>query len=616
MRLYDGTLDDFREDVLNNRIADELEQRFEAYYRGRPSSSEYRSWENSLRALKDAFEYDGLRELRDNRIILEYRIPTTDRRIDALVFGKGKGFQGLVLVELKQWSNEGVRDSDEEGNVRALIDYRWTTVPHPSLQVEGYYYGLKDNLTVFEQDPSVQIAPAVYCHNYSRERDRVLYQKKFEKALERYPLFSKEDYEALGEYLKKRILGGPASDVYERFVGSLIKPSKQLMSYVREMVNNQQVFYLIDEQIAARNAIVSRAKRMANGKKSVIIVKGGPGTGKSVIALETMAELLSEGKDVYYATGSNAFTNTLRKLVGVRARGRIKYFFNFTDRADDEVDAIICDEAHRLRANSNDYRVPRELRSDRPQVEDIIRPAKLSVFFIDEKQVVRPNEVGSVQLIREAAKKFGAEIEEFELRTQFRCGGSESYMEWLDGILGISGEAKVLSKNEPMGFEIVGSPEELREKIRERNEEKPNSARLVAGFCWPWSEPRDDGSLVDDVVIGSFRMPWEKKDEFWKWATDPSGMDQVGTVYTAQGFEFDYVGVIFGNDLVYDWEKKRWVGKPENSYDVMAKRGGEEQFTKYLQDTYRVLLSRAHLGVYVYFMDKGTEKYFRSKTDK
>ncbi len=489
-------------------------------------------------------------------------------------------------------------------------------MPHPSLQVEGYYYGLKDNLTVFEQEPSLEIAPAVYCHNYSRERDTVLYQRKFEKALERYPLFSKEDYESLGEYLRRRISGGPAPEVYSRFVGSLIKPSKQLMSYVREMVNNQQVFYLIDEQIAARNAIVGKARKMASGRKSVIIVRGGPGTGKSVIALETMVELLSEGKDVYYATGSNAFTNTLRKLVGTRARGRIKYFFNFTDRGEDDVDAIICDEAHRLRANSNDYRVPREFRSGRPQVEDIIRPAKLSVFFIDEKQVVRPNEVGSVQLIREAAKKFGAEVEEFELRTQFRCGGSESYVEWLDGVLGISGEAKVLSNNEPMRFEIVGSPEELRERIGERNAEKPNSARIVAGFCWPWSDPREDGSLVDDVVIGSFKMPWEKKDEFWKWATDPSGMDQVGTVYTAQGFEFDYIGVIFGNDLVYDWERKRWVGKPENSYDVMAKRGGEEQFTRYLQDTYRVLLSRAHMGVYVYFMDGGTEKYFRSKIEK
>ena len=73
-------------------------------------------------------------------------------------------------------------------------------MPHPSLQVEGYYYGLKDNLTVFEQDSSVQIAPVVYCYNYSKRRDDVLYHRPFEKALERYPLFSKEDYERLGEY--------------------------------------------------------------------------------------------------------------------------------------------------------------------------------------------------------------------------------------------------------------------------------------------------------------------------------------------------------------------------------------------------------------------------------
>ena len=602
--------------MLDNSIADVLRQRFSQYYGHGPGPSEYRSWENSLRALKDVFEYDGLRDIHENRVLLEYRIPVTDRRIDALIFGAGDASRGMVLVELKQWSNEEVKDSPDEGNVILEAGRAQRVVPHPSLQVEGYYYGLKDNPSIFDEDPSVEIFPAVYPHNYSRKMDTVLYGPRFGEALRRYPLFSKEDYRSLDEYIRERVWRDPASDIYTRFVSSPVKPSRQLMSHVRQMVDNQRVFYLIDEQIAARNAIVSRAKRMARGGKSAIIVKGGPGTGKSVIALETMVELLGEGKDVYYATGSNAFTNTLRKLVGNRARDRIKYFFNFTDRADNDVDAIICDEAHRFRRNSNDYGVPRQFRSSRPQVEDIVRPAKLSVFFIDEKQVVRPNEVGSVRLIREAAERYGAEIAEFELKTQFRCGGSESYLEWLDRTLGISEAGpEVLGRNEPMTFEIVGSPRELREIITRRNAEKPNSARIVAGFCWPWSKPRPDGSLVDDVVMGDFHMPWEKKDEFWKWATDPSGMGQVGTVYTAQGFEFDYVGVIFGNDLVYDPDEGKWEGRPENSYDSRAKAGGKEEFTRYLQNAYRVLLSRAHRGVYVYFMDKDTERYFRSRIE-
>jgi hypothetical protein len=110
-------------------------------------------------------------------------------------------------------------------------------------------------------------------------------------------------------------------------------------------------------------------------------------------------------------------------------------------------------------------------------------------------------------------------------------------------------------------------------------------------------------------------MPWEKKDQFWKWATDDSGMGQVGTVYTSQGFEFDYIGVIFGNDLVYNKEIKKWEAKPKNSYDVMVTRNNEK-LAEHFKNVYRVLMSRAHKGVYVYFMDKDTEDYFKSRIEK
>ncbi len=151
--------------------------------------------------------------------------------------------------------------------------------------------------------------------------------------------------------------------------------------------------------------------------------------------------------------------------------------------------------------------------------------------------------------------------------------------------------------------------------IDKKNNERKNSARIVSGFCWPWSEPNRDGTLVKDVVIGDFKMPWEKKDQFWKWATDDSGMEQVGTVYTSQGFEFDYIGVIFGNDLIYDKEETTWKAKPENSYDTSV-TSNNEKLVEHFKNVYRVLMSRAHKGVYVYFMDKDTEGFFRSRIKK
>lgn len=617
MRLYEGSITDFRADVMDNTISDKMAQKYEQLIKKRVSESEYRSWQQSLNFLKNALDFSNLT---DNRLILEYQLPYCGERIDVLLFGKDEhASDNVVLMELKQWSNDHVADCEAEGTI--IVDYGRLKKrqPHPSRQVEGYHYGLKDNVRVFEETPLMSLNSCVYCHNYSKTENAVLYLPKFQREITTYRIFSKEEAKELGNYLRARLESGHGLDVFNRFVNSPLRPSKKLLEHVREMINKQQIFNLIDDQIAAYNTIMHEAKKLAkSNEKSVIIVKGGPGTGKSVIALEVMAELLRKGKQVFHATGSSAFTKTLRKLLGVRLQNRFKFFFSFTQHGDNEIDVLICDEAHRIRKDSGDYGVPYNLRSKTPQVDDLVRCSKLSVFFIDEHQVVRPNEIGSVSLIKEAAKKLGvsdSNIVEFELKTQFRCSGSDIYLQWLENILGIiDSDLQILPKASKMTFEIVDSPNKLKEIIREKNKEKQNCARIVAGFCWPWSKPNADGTLVDDVVIGDFAMPWENKQEFWKWATEESGMDQVGTIYTAQGFEFDYIGVLFSNDLAYDPQSKTWVSKPENSHDSMVKRGNK-MLTQHLKNVYRVLLSRAHKGVYIYFMDKATEELFRSRIE-
>jgi DUF2075 family protein len=344
----------------------------------------------------------------------------------------------------------------------------------------------------------------------------------------------------------------------------------------------------------------------------MVIVKGGPGTGKSVIALEVMGELMRRGQVVFHATGSSAFTNTLRQIVGIRAKKLFKFFNSFTQTEPNSIDVLVCDEAHRIRKNSNNRYTRKESRSDLPQIDELLRIAKLNIFFIDENQIVRPEEIGNIDLIKQAAKRFGiedADIAEFELKTQFRCSGSDAYLQWLDRVLAIT-DSDLGAFDARMKFKICTTPAEMMSEIRERNLEKMNSARIVAGFCWPWSEPNRDGTLVPDVQIGAFAMPWERKNTFWKWATDDSGMEQVGTVYTAQGFEFDYIGVIFGKDLVFDPQSNEWKSIPQHSHDTQVKRKNPD-LTRHLKNVYRVLMSRAHKGVYVHFMDKSTEDHFR-----
>ena len=609
MILYDAPIEHFSEDVMQNRIADRAAEKYRTYYGRKPGDSEYRSWAISLAILNNSFIYAGLK---DNHIVVEYELPFASQRIDVLLFGHDVGGkENIVIMELKQWSNDSVKDSVSEGNIIVNYGRFQKEQPHPVLQVQGYYFGLKDFIKIFDETNAPELSATVYAHNYSKYKDATLLSPKYSELIKTFPIFTKEDAIDLGRYLKERLHSGKGRQVYEHFARSPIGPSKKLLDHTSEMINKRQIFNLLDEQIVAYNTIRYRAKRLAKTKKkSVVIIKGGPGTGKSVIALEIMGELLRQGKIVFHATGGAAFTNTLRRIVGARARGLFKFFFNFTKLPDNSVDVLICDEAHRIRESSNDYGVPPAFKSRNPQIDDLIRPAKLSIFFIDEFQVVRPKEVGNVAMIKEAAKRFGideSEISEFELKSQFRCSGSDAYLQWIDNVLDIR-NSDIAQIDPKMEFRIFDSPSKMMKEIGTKNSEKKNSARIVAGFCWPWSSPNRDGSLVNDVKVGDFEMPWEQKNQFWRWATDDSGMEQVGTVYTAQGFEFDYIGVIFGKDLIYDGRK--WVAIPENSYDTQVKRKNSD-LVNHLKHVYRVLMSRAHRGVFVYFMDKNTEEYFK-----
>lgn len=615
MILYEETIENFNEDVMLNRIADRAAEKYQSHYKRRPGDAEYRSWSISLAILNNSFLYAGLKNV---QVLIEYELPYSSQRIDVLLFGKdAKKIENVVLLELKQWSNNNIYEAEAEGNV--IVDYGAfrKEQAHPSLQVQGYYYHLKDFIKIFGDDHAPTLSGSTYAHNYSKHGNRVLYADKFSEAIQEFPIFSKEESIELSRYLKERLTGGGGKLLFERFSGSPIGPTKKLLEHTSEMINNQQIFNLIDDQIAAYNAIMHKAKQLTKvKKKSVVIVKGGPGTGKSVIALEVMGELLRKGQRVMHATGSAAFTNTLRKIVGPRARNQFKFFNSFMTVIPNSFDVLICDEAHRIRETSANRYTPKTQRSDLPQIDELLRVAQLHIFFIDEYQIVRPNEIGSVELIKSASKRFGingSNIVEFELKTQFRCSGSDAYLQWLDHLLEIR-QTDIHEFDTKMQFKIFDSPEVLKQAIDEKNKESQNSARIVAGFCWPWSNPNHDGSLVNDVKIGSFEMPWEKKNEFWKWATDSSGMDQVGTVYTAQGFEFDYIGVIFGKDLTYDSASKKWIAHPENSKDTMVTRNNTD-LTKHLKHVYRVLMSRAHKGVYVYFMDKATEEYFRKNLE-
>ena len=417
-----------------------------------------------------------------------------------------------------------------------------------------------------------------------------------------------------------------------RIEESRYRPSKKLMSHVSEVIKGKREYVLLDEQLVVYDAVLQAARKGFHDKrKTVIIVKGGPGTGKSVIAMNLAGDLMHEGYNAHYATGSRAFTETLRKVIGTRGTPQLNYFNSYAAAERNSVDVLICDEAHRLRLTSESRWTPKSERSGKQQVEELLAAAKVAVFFIDDVQVVRPNEVGSVAYIREHAEAADCRISEFELEAQFRCSGSDGFVNWIDNTLGVRRTANVLWEgNEAFDFRIMPDPHTLEEEIR-RKVAEGHTGRVTAGFCWPWSKPLKDGTLAEDVVVRvldmpDYRRPWNAQPDAGRlakgipksnvWAYDPGGIEQVGCIYTAQGFEFDYVGVIVGPDITYDFKANRWRAVKESSADRSVSRGTTpEQFLALVRNSYRVLLTRGMKGCYVYFCDPDAERFFRSRME-
>ena len=624
MLIYQGLTTRFVEDVRNNVIADIMSANFADRWGRKVGLSEFSSWQNSLSRVRDLIE---IAELDDNMIALEYEIPySQENRIDCLLFGcGGSETENVVLIELKQWSS--VSALPDDGNfVETYTGGRERIVPHPSQQVKGYHHYLKSFIAEFDNKPELVLFSCAYCHNYKREPGEGLHNPIYSKLIEDFPVYSKEDVQEFASKLKGLLHAGDGFEIFNRFMQSPLKPSQKLLENVTKVIKNEVVFSLLNEQLVAKNLIWSKVGKFKD-RKSVIIVHGGPGTGKSLIALNVLAEAAQRGKKVFYGCKSKPFIEGLKKLVGSDGAILFSNLYRFlpSTMRENELDLLLIDEAHRIEKTSNHRYTKPENKTDMPQIDQLIRCAKTSVFFIDDRQNVRSQEIGHSDLIKESAARSNCELSEVTLLTQYRCMGSNDYLLWLESVLGYTDDVRKLSKNDIFDFRIFQSPETMYKELSNREAEKANSARMVAGFCWPWSKNLDaDGQLVRDVRIGTFAMPWETHGnitippagyvKWFEWAYRPEGFKQIGCIYTAQGFEFDYVGVIVGDDLCPDPSESRLQANIGATCDPTLRKNADN-FERHAKNIYRTLLTRGIRGCYVYFTNKDTERFFRSRIE-
>lgn len=623
---------------------------------GRVSPAEERSWADSIPALASVLDQAGLGSV---PVLLEHQLPLTSKRVDAIIAGTHPvtGQPSYIVVELKQWSRATLFEDSTE-----LVEVPGVLGPprsHPVLQVDDYRLYLTGFATVLAGHPE-RVHGVAYLHNATSrtdidELDNLHSTAPPESATR---LFTGADIGAFSDFLTSRIAPSDDPSPADDLMNTSFAPSRQLLAHAATEIREREEFVLIDRQHDAVRLVqhqVAQAHRADN--KRVIVVSGGPGSGKSVVAMSLLGELARDGRRVLHATGSNAFTQTLRKVAGHRSKETqqlFKYFNSFQEADKHTLDVLIADESHRIRETSTSRYTPAHLRAkNRPQLDELIDVARVPVFLLDEKQVVRPGELGSLHEISRFAEDKELEVMHIELGEQFRCGGSLAYTNWVESLLRLNADGGSASRASRMSaaadtavrsdldyaevhgvahrttdedgppflppdphvsVTVAESPEQMESFLRKKLDEG-YSARMSAGFCWHWSKPKKgDHELVNDVQVGDWSRPWNNPEDRkvgdapprFRWATGDGGFGQIGCIYTAQGFEYDWSGVIIGPDLV--WRDNDFVTvRAHNADPGLAKKDlTDDEFDTLIRHVYKVLLTRGMQGTVIYSPDRQT----------
>lgn len=587
-------------------LAEAIAEHVRATTGRRPSPSEFKSWQRSLPVLARDLADAGLHRV---EMLVEYKLPLTSRRVDVVLAGvhPRTGEDSYVVVELKQWSRA---EPSESGEHLVIVEgMPGGETLHPAEQVRRYCEYMCDFLGALNGKPNA-VHGAAYLHNaMDLDVDGLSEQVRDERSR----MFTKQRRGEFLRYLSERLSDKPGADAADRLLKSAVAPSKQLMTYASKEIREREQFTLLDEQQVAYELVmgaVDRARRADS--KQVVIVTGGPGSGKSVIALSLLGELYRQGRSALHATGSQSFTQTMRRYPGrgsTRIKNLFKYFNSFTDAEQNGMDVLICDEAHRIRETSTNRFTPAAKRTGRSQLDELLSAARVPVFLLDQHQVVRPGELGTVHSIESYARAKGYDVRFVSLDEQFRCGGSRKYEQWVLRLLGLA-DGGPLEWDGDQDFDVLlaDSPQELEAFLSAQT----GTARMTAGYCWPWSDPRPDDTLVNDVVIGDWARPWNvKKDRAvgdyppsMLWASEPNGFGQVGCVYTAQGFEYDWNGVILGPDLTVR-DGRLVTVREENKDPAFRSRKSvpDSDFDQLVRNVYKVLLTRGMRGTVIYAVD-------------
>ncbi|MEI2416572.1 DNA/RNA helicase domain-containing protein [Orrella sp. JC864] len=617
MIVYQASKAQFLEHVWRDDIEEVMVRHVRSAGIGAGAESEIRSWKHSLFEMAKVLHDEEIPA--DSDVAIEYQLPRMSKRIDFMITGEDDdGRAKVVIIELKQWSKS--RRSEKDAVVWAHRGGRAgeTEGPHPSYQAWSYAMCLKDfNAAV--QDGDIGLQPCAYLHNHPRdgEIDHPHYREHIDQA----PLFLKNDRDKLRRFISAHVRRGDRRKTLYAIENGRIQPSRMLMEHVAGLLQGRSEFILIDDQKLVYETILQVEKRAAQ-RKQVVIVQGGPGTGKSVLAINLLGALIGNKRNARYVSKNSAPRAVYEaKLTGTFTKTRISNLFSgsgsFVDIEPDTYDVLIVDEAHRLNEKSGRYR-----NKGQNQVWELIRAARCAVFFVDDDQRVTLFDIGHTEELRRHAQALDAEITELELASQFRCNGSDGYLAWLDDTLEIRPTANQRLDTGEYDFQVFDDPAKLHESIEKKNRAN-NRSRVVAGYCWRWPSKKMPSAWDIELPEFGYRRRWNLDKDGSLWIVKPGSVSEVGCIHTSQGLELDYVGVIIGPDLTYQdgrivTDATRRARSDQSVRGLKKMMREDPQRATRLADaivknTYRTLMTRGMKGCYVYCTDAPLANYLRSR---
>lgn len=618
MIVYEGLKTDFVNDVDLNLITDKISAKYKEHF-GKSGDSQIKSWTQSMFRMRGVLADEAIPD--NCGVAIEYNIPTTSKRIDFILSGlNNENKESIVIVELKQWTQCKAVDG-KDGLVSTYIGGANREVAHPSYQA-WTYASLIEGFNQTVQDEEIQLHPCAFLHNYQIADNDPINSEQYKDYIDAAPMFGANGFADLRKFIKTYITKGDNREGLYKIENGKIKPSKMLQEAFASVLKGNREFNMIDQQKVIYEDILSLGVSCIHGnRKEVYVVEGGPGTGKSVLAIQLLNAFNVHGFTSFYVTKNSAPRNVFASKLKINNMSYMKNLFKssggFTDADCNSCNVLIVDEAHRLNEKSGMFSNLGE-----NQIKEIINAANFSVFFIDESQRVTIKDIGSVDQIKKYAQKLNANIHYGKLDSQFRCNGSDGYLAWLDRLLEIR-ETANYHFDFDYDFRVFDDPNKMVDSIIEMNK-KNNKSRVVAGYCYNWINDGKNNPNVYDINIDeyNFHMSWNLGNTS-TWAIDEKSVRQVGCIHTCQGLEFDYVGVIIGKDLKYrdghivtDYTERASTDQSLKGIKTLAKKDPEKAkqiADEIIKNTYRTLMTRGMKGCYVFCQDIQLRDYIKKQ---